>query len=646
MNTRTAPEQQTSTQASYQAFLEIRDGGEKVILQIAMFSIVERYNGGWSGTAMLVSRGDSPASLGALLGSALTQKVVPGQHVILHLALGGDDEEKRGLAVRSWPCMVSRVEPADIEGEHLAGACSVGLIDPVSYLSAQPIWGVYQSSSAGAVVGGVLSLAAGGDGRPGLEPVLPGLPILTITEDLRDALSEIPYVIAAGEPLGAWLGDFLGRIGVRMEFVGSARDGSVTVRLSDRLPRGGPLQMQLLVNGGTVTPDQAGPDRAYLSSLSARPGLALRGQLLDDPSLGSLRRLGPGGAVGRLFLGPSVDLDEAQVRAQQTLQSAHTEMLHVSVKSRQPSLRPGVLLHFDLTISGQKKWQTVWVGHSFRNGGYSNSATVLRGDSKWCPPAPLPRPPVVVSGFVDGGPDHEQHQPVVRNRLGQIPVSFPFTPSPVGEEALQILLADTDRDGRVTVDDFETSKQESYDTQTPYWDREVVKFEAGEYDDPFPGREDSELNVEQLERRRRVSQQRIEIIRYKAFTQAKLRAERSRQNNNGGGSQTGGGDEHWPPRIMLNVIQPMAGSLHGFISAHRQGDSCRVAIHTPLWAEIVGFQYRNDRQIHADIVGATTGIVVEHDNRDAWSGMVFRPSEDLEVEEDGNTAGDGNIGQD
>ena len=96
-------------------------------------------------------------------------------------------------------------------------------------------------------------------------------------------------------------------------------------------------------------------------------------------------------------------------------------------------------------------------------------------------------------------------------------------------------------------------------------------------------------------------------------------------------------DEQWPPRVPLAVIAPMAGGLHGFIHGHRQGDVCRVAIHNPLYAEVTGFQYRSNRQINSDIVGATAGFVVEHNLSEAWSGVVFQPAQDLETAD----AGDG-----
>ena len=101
--------------------------------------------------------------------------------------------------------------------------------------------------------------------------------------------------------------------------------------------------------------------------------------------------------------------------------------------------------------------------------------------------------------------------------------------------------------------------------------------------------------------------------------------------------------DRWPPRIPLSVIEPMAGALHGFITAHRQGDICRVAVHDPFNAEIVGFQYRDDRRINRDLSDAVTGLVVEHNFSQAWSGVVFRRTEDME-EDTGEEGGEGDEG--
>ena len=88
--------------------------------------------------------------------------------------------------------------------------------------------------------------------------------------------------------------------------------------------------------------------------------------------------------------------------------------------------------------------------------------------------------------------------------------------------------------------------------------------------------------------------------------------------------------ERWPPKVPLPIIEPMAGAMHGFIAAHRHGDICRVAVHSPLNAEIVGFQYRDDRQINVDLAGAVAGIVVEHNYAQSWSGLVFKRTDAVE----------------
>ena len=88
-------------------------------------------------------------------------------------------------------------------------------------------------------------------------------------------------------------------------------------------------------------------------------------------------------------------------------------------------------------------------------------------------------------------------------------------------------------------------------------------------------------------------------------------------------------EDRWPPRIAVPVVEPMAGAMHSFLGGHRQGDLCRVAVHDPFTAEVVGFQYRDNRPINRDVVGAAAAIVVEHNFNDAWSGIVLRSTEDM-----------------
>ena len=99
-------------------------------------------------------------------------------------------------------------------------------------------------------------------------------------------------------------------------------------------------------------------------------------------------------------------------------------------------------------------------------------------------------------------------------------------------------------------------------------------------------------------------------------------------------------EDRWPPRIALPVVEQMAGAMHSFVGGHRQGDICRVAVHDPFTAEIVGYQYRDNRAINRDVVGAAAAILVEHNYEDAWSGIVLRRIEDMDDAESDETSED------
>ncbi len=85
--------------------------------------------------------------------------------------------------------------------------------------------------------------------------------------------------------------------------------------------------------------------------------------------------------------------------------------------------------------------------------------------------------------------------------------------------------------------------------------------------------------------------------------------------------------------VHLPVVEPMAGGLHGFVPAHRQGDKCRISVQNPLYAEIIGFSYGNDRRVGQSLVDASMGMVVRHGD-DQWSGLLFRPKAAIDSEED------------
>ena len=172
-----------------------------------------------------------------MLGALMASGVHAGKPIGLNLVVEGG--ASHGVTVRTWPCVVNGLRPYEID--QYSTACNVDLVDPVSYLAQQPIWGAYRAVSAGEMIGGALSLAAGGDGKPSLSPLLPGLPAIWILEGYRDVLNEVPYAIATGQTLGDWLAEFLAALGLRAELRGYSN--GVVLELLDSAPRGDPLRM-------------------------------------------------------------------------------------------------------------------------------------------------------------------------------------------------------------------------------------------------------------------------------------------------------------------------------------------------------------------------------------------------------------------
>ena len=653
------------------------------------FGLQEGYSTGWSGTAVVVgSGGDQPLNPGGLMTAVMASGVLAGTAVALNLMAHGGPID--GTNVRTFPSVVSGLSPYPID--EFSAACNVHLVDPIGFLAEQPIWGAYSNVSAAEAVGGALSLAVGGDGKPTLDPILPGLPAVRVVGHYRDALNNIPYVIAAGQPLGDWLSDFLAMLGLRAELRGFG-DGRLRITLSDAKPWRAPLDMSVVTPAGVDPGDSDSYGPILIQGHSAFPGTPTRGALLDDPTKGSARPLVAYGAIGTVLTDTGLDVDEASGRVYRSTLGAFTEMFMLSALSRQPRFRPGELVQLSRPTHGITDWQISSVSHWLRTGVYDNDATLIRGDFSWHPELPLYRPPVYVSAVVDGGNDFDFHQPVPRDRLGRVKVTFPFTPTPSAEETIDLAAADADRDGRVTLEDFDDEQIEDFTDDSIDWEAEQAKYDAGELNDPYPNKNDGDLTTEEQERRDELAEKRKNVLAYRAFQRASafdqadadldgvlsardslvsdelrtaLRDDEQRQEleeqwagreetpleESSLAQQYGelfGEDEtelgenvvaartdaakmadHWPARIALPVVMPMAGALHGFIVAHRHGDTCRVAVSSPFAAEIIGFQYRDDRRINADLSRSVAGLVVEHNYAEAWSGLVFRRTEDME----------------
>ena len=667
-------------------------------IRLAEFALREGYNVGWSATGVIVGNGEAPITPAAMISAVMASGVLAGAAV--GLALKYDDGRSGDAKVaRYWPCVVNGIRPFPIDQS--SAGCNIHLVDPVSYLAEQPIWGAYRNVSVAEVVGAVLSLATGGDGKPTTTPILPGLPAVKVVAEYRDALNKVPYVIVAGQRLGDWLADFLAMLGLRAELCGHD-DGGTTLTLADGIPREEPVQMSVVAPADTDPP--VSDDSILIRQHSAFPGAPLRGALLDDPTKGSARSLLKLGAVGAVLTDAEIDLDEAAGRVYRAAKGVVAGMLAMVATTRRASLRPGGVVRLSQSTHTLSDWQIPSISHELQGSVYKNQVTLIRGDVDWHPELPLARSPLYVSAVVDGGNGFDFQQPVPRDRLGRIKVKFPFTPTPVGVEGIEVGVADSNLDGRVTLDDFDNEEIKAFTDNASKWEAEKAKYEAGEYNDPFPNTEDDDLTEAQLKHRTELREKRENAISYGAFLKAReldrndvdrdgvlssrdalvsealseaLRDDEERQRiqeqwdgrhetpvEEGSlvaeyGRLFGEVDDlpedivaaradaeeladRWPPRIPLPVIQPMAGGMHGFIVAHRHGDTCRVAVHSPLCAEIVGFQYREDRKINADVSTSVAGLVVEHNYDRAWTGLLFRRVEDMdERAQDRSPSGDG-----
>ena len=163
--------------------------------------------------------------------------LVPGSAVLVKLLIGGS-RGLAGTAVRIWPSVVTSVATEGSEDVNEPDAvCLVTLRDPAHLPGRPPGLGGLCRMSARQDARRALSCAAGHDGRPTRNPILPGLPTVRIHEELRDEVADVGYAIAAGEPLRHWLDRVFSRLGVRIEMIGDV-DGTLHMTVCDRVPSG------------------------------------------------------------------------------------------------------------------------------------------------------------------------------------------------------------------------------------------------------------------------------------------------------------------------------------------------------------------------------------------------------------------------
>lgn len=390
--------------------------------------------GGWWGHARFIpwlsaERGISHGrAKAAVFDIALDSGLVPGKSVAIRLETETAGTETTRALLRIWPSVITSVN-ADVG----TGNCDIFFCDPLTYCARRPIWGAYRDCSPGEMLGGAMSLAAGGDGRPTLTPTLPGMPVVRISQYVRAALERVPYAIAAGQALVPWLGDMLGRLGVRIEMLGYP-GGQVAVALRDTGPGGTPLEL-------TLDSGEASAMNAKVVASCSYPGHSARATVFDDPGFSVAEPIGGLGAVETVSCIPQMDLPESELRASFTQQKIDLGRSRMLVKSRRSGFMPGRVVEFtNCSVGGKTLWQAAGTTHFFSTGRfaaskpsaathgvYANYAVLEPGGLPWRPPIPPDDGPVVVAGIVADGAD--EGATVVRDRLGRIPVRFCFLPT-------------------------------------------------------------------------------------------------------------------------------------------------------------------------------------------------------------------------
>ncbi|MCY3811459.1 MAG: hypothetical protein OXH15_06665 [Gammaproteobacteria bacterium] len=378
----------------------------------------EDRSGGWLGTVRINPRVVYP---GDALQTVLNDGLVPGTAITVKLVVTGDPDHA-GVAVRSWPSVVTSVNAtgsAQIGGADDA-LCVVSFRDPLSFLRMRPVWASYVDRPLAGIVGGILSAASGGDGQPTWSPVLPGLPAVGIHEELGIETANVPYAVAAGEPMGYWLNRVCGRLGVRFEMVGDA-SGHFHLWLRD----GAPSTTSLNRDGGidmTFDPDRdPSATNLVLSDLgvNSRPA-TVRGGLLDNLSGGGARRFGSGGALGSVMTEAQASLDDAIRRGGFRRSNRQLRQVQATVTSCQPGFLPGRVVRLDgataeddeaeqaddrayASLFGASRWQVADVSHACLHGRYWNRAGLEKTGLAWRPALPDEEGAAIVSGIVDDG---------------------------------------------------------------------------------------------------------------------------------------------------------------------------------------------------------------------------------------------------
>ena len=438
----------------YDLVLEIPDRADAA-LPALMLRLTENRSGGWRGTVKVNPRLPSAEDALQVL---MRDGLVPGSAVLVKLLIGGSTRFA-GTAARTWPSVVTSVATEGSEDVNEPdAACLVTLRDPLTYLGDRPVWAAFVECPLGRMLGGALSCAAGHDGRPTRNPILPGMPTVRIHEELRDEVADVGYAIATGEPLGRWLDRVFSRLGVRIEMIGDG-DGILHLTLCDGIPSGTSVNS----DGGldmTLDPNrEPSATNLFLSDVDVNAPAIVRGGLLDDVAGDGPQLFGPGGALETVLVERQPNADEAVRRAGFRQANRRLKQTRATFSSGQPGLTPGRVVNLKpedpvaqrshplasgpppgaatpsgveiqsppTALLGARRWQVADVAHLCERARYWNQASFEKTGLAWRPEPPLERGAMVVSGVVDDGTS-AQGELVGRDRLGRVPVRLSFIP--------------------------------------------------------------------------------------------------------------------------------------------------------------------------------------------------------------------------
>ena len=468
-----------------------------------------------------------------------------------------------GPRARTWTSVITAVTAKAPDSSERYAMCALLIADPLTALRNRRVYFGWGECDLDALVGGAMSCAANGAGTPGREPVLRGMPPIRIYPEVRSAVRRVPYAIARGETLGEWLDGLCEALRIRIEIL-STSDGRLAIALRDKPPPQSGLN-----RGGPIemTADdtvEPSTDAIVLGRTTLASSAIERGSLVDIPSRGDPVRFGPRGALGDIFDTPLISDDEARERKRRREQRAALAQVRVHGLTGQPGMLPGRTVRLMQRPPGDA--DSGGSQDARNDSGTGRSEGTATGGVGSVPPA-------------RAGAPRDEH-----TLFGTSEWQVCETPhiyrggGYVNEVALE----------KASIAWYPEGPHERRRTHSLTGIIECAEAEPGE----------------------RVARDRLGRIPVRlAFMRP---------------SSEESGHDAWSTTMMLAVQAGSGGSTHTVVADHREGDLCKVRIHGPLRAEIVGFVHRDDRSIRESAVGTTAAMIVGQVN-DEWEGLAFEP---------------------